>query len=100
MEDKKELTLYDLEKQLIEELDGLKEELKADNNANDTVTEIIDGIIPVYTYDSLTVAGSVLWIATEKAEGGETPLEQINANIYTHLSEKAHEWAENNDVEL
>lgn len=100
MEKEQKMSLYSLEKELIEELDGLKEELRNDNDPRETITDVVDSLIPVYTYDSLTVAESNLWIATEKAEWGETPLDQINCNIFTHLEEKAGEWAEANEIEL
>lgn len=94
-------TLWDLERDLRAEIDERASELRADAYPEDTLTEMVDSSVPIYTADLLDVARSDLAIASAEPElgpafdGSPTPANIIAANIYEHLSAVASSyWAE------
>lgn len=102
MEDKKDLTLFDLERQLEEQLSTIDEDYNIseaedkDDRRHEAINEIIDGLIPIYNYDLLTVACSNLWLGEYEPEGDvKTAHECLREAIYSHLLEKAGEIMDN-----
>lgn len=71
----------------------------AHNTMTDTITEIADGAVPVYTTDLMELAAGNITLATATPElgpafdGEPTPVNIVAANVYERLTEVAHdEW--------
>lgn len=112
MSNEKLTTWYDLTNQVKacfnEHLDYLlkHDEIKEDTDFHDlnddgSLDQIIDGCVPIYTADSLSVAISNLALASFSGDfitEGMTAVEFINANIYQDLSEylgsNGEDWLE------
>ena len=73
----------------------------SDNYISDEFHEIVDGAIPVYTYDLMNLAGDNMELILESSElfgGGGTPLQNIQGNLYEILySEISEFWS--NEIE-
>lgn len=104
MSEEKRTTLWDLHKLakevMTENITYNPKVWLTDSDIWDMMAEVADGIVPTYTYDSLTVAESDLWLActsiadTEiigEAHGGLSALDIINANIYQAIYEQLAE---------
>ena len=93
----KEETYYleDLVEVAIEEYETAMKEGYVDCH-EDTIHEIADGCVPIYTYEILQYAAQCAgqhWLALEPSElcpDGDA-IKQITCNIYEHLCEKLHE---------
>ena len=91
--------LYDLEQEVISEVQDRFANEGFGKYENDVIHEIVDGSIPVYTADLLECAMDNLWLATEEPEaygfGGEhSAVNAIVGNLYEHLCEMAIEELE------
>ena len=91
--------LYDLEQEVISEVQDRFANEGFGKYENDVIHEIVDGSIPVYTADLLECAMDNLWLATEEPEvygfGGEhSAVNAIVGNLYEHLCEIAIEELE------
>ena len=82
--------LYRMKKDALEELkDSLRD--YPDNDEYDTIHEIADSSVPVYTHDILQLAASNNYLATEEPElgpafdGSPTPVNIIAANIFEEI---------------
>lgn len=94
------MTIYTLEKELIDLLNDNKEEaLDKDNESfEEAVHPFIDQVVPTYNADLLDVCQSKLELGY--ADENRSPnLSQhtdiysvLTWNIYNHLLETAHEW--------
>ncbi|KKK64782.1 hypothetical protein LCGC14_2980710 [marine sediment metagenome] len=100
MSDEKRTTLYGLERGVRDEVRERSKELLEDVCPEDTLTEIADGWVPIYTYNILQVAADNMDMATLEPElgpafdGTPTPINIIAANIYKALNAAAFkEWA-------
>jgi len=84
------VTLRELEKMALETLQEYLED-DPDLDEHDTIFEIADSCVPVYTYDILQLAAENLFLATDEPElgpafdGSPTPVNIIAANIFEHL---------------
>ncbi len=93
----KELSLYQLKRDLLDELNDRKKEILEDEYPDDLIRGIVDSFIPLMTHDLLEVAQSELWLAVDEPEimafGGEnSAVNAIAGNLYDHLFEIALEW--------
>lgn len=96
MENKKDITFFDLETRLENEMKTIDEdysELKTSNPdgyKDEAISEIIDGIVPIYNYDLLTVAMSDLWLGTKDTEqDNKNAFDCLREAIFNKLYEKA-----------
>lgn len=92
-------TLRDLEQSVKAEIRKRAKELLEDRYPEDTVAEIVDSWVPIYTFDLLQVAAENLTMAVLEPElgpafdGTPTPVNIIAANIYEALNAVAFdEW--------
>jgi hypothetical protein len=95
------MTLYDLEKSLLDTLNDNKDEILKNEYPDDLIKEYVDGEVPVYNSDLLKLALDEIWLAIDEPEymgfdGKNTGVNAIAGNVYEHLLEKANEWLENN----
>ena len=95
------MRLDELEREVRSEILERAAELREDAYPEDTITEIVDGSVPIYTADLLSLAADSIDLATAEPElgpafdGTPTPTNIIAANVYEHLSAVAFEyWAE------
>ena len=103
MEKEKDITFFDLETRLEEAINSMDEDynivsktqqhnLSMEDTRQEVLEEIIDGLIPIYNYDLLTVAGSNLWLGEYVPEGDKlNAFGCIREAIYQELYEKAQE---------
>ena len=104
------LTLYRLEQDVKEEIDERIKDygLLDDDDAGDTLHEIVDGTIPVYTRDLLAVAmDGPDWIAATEPEiwgilfsGEHNAVNAIAGNLYEYLYSIASEYFEEQKREV
>jgi len=89
--------LYDLRKQAREALDEAKE--YGIEELGDTIHELADGLVPIYTSDLMTLAADNLDFATLEPElgpafdGSPTPTNIVAANVYEWLETELWEYA-------
>lgn len=98
MEEEK-MTLRQLEKDLLDELDDCKDAILDNKYPEDMLHEMIDGWVPIYNSDIVDVGNSDIWLTTTEPEiyafsGEKTAVNAIAGNIYQHLSEIAYKWLE------
>lgn len=91
--------LYDVEQEVISEVEERFKGEGFGRYENDVIREIVEGFIPCYTADLLKCALDDLWLATEEPEaygfGGEhSAVNAIVGNLYQHLYEIAIEALE------
>lgn len=73
------------------------------DDPGDTIHEIADSNVPVYTYDLMMLAAGDLCLATEDPElgpafdGSPTPVNIIAANVYERITEHLYEWVSDNE---
>ena len=71
---------------------------------SDTIHELADGLVPVYTHDLMSLAAENISLATDEPElgpafGGEpTPVNIVAANVYEWLTAQLWDYA--NELEL
>ena len=99
----KNMKLYDLEKSLIEDLQGNIEDIRDNKYPDDVIREYVDSAVPVMNYDLLKMASDELWLGVEEPEimafdGTNTAVNAIAGNIYAHLMEIATKWADDNKI--
>ena len=91
--------MEDLESSWIFERDRFAD----DDKAYDSICEIADSHIPIYTYQVLEVAMSDLWLVYDSpamySSNCQSPLQLIQANIYEHLQSKLFERYNKNKIE-
>ena len=97
--------LYRMKKDAVEELkDSLRD--YPDNDEHDTIHEIADSSVPVYTYDLLQLAANNLDLAVVEPEigpafdGSPTPVNIIAANIYEEITQELWNNLDNIKAEL
>lgn len=87
------MTISELYRNLESELEENRHEVIGDNDsAHDRVSEIIEGLLPIYTADALEVALSDLALAVESPDYGDNPYEMLLANIDSALRDRASDW--------
>jgi hypothetical protein len=97
MNDAQPTTMLSLEQNMLEDLNDNKADILKSDDPSGYVSDIASSHVPVYTADSLDVAKSDLFLATEEPDiDTKSPLQAINWNIYSCLSEQAYEWLEDN----
>lgn len=99
------MRLYDLEQSLIEDLNNNLEEIKQSEYPSEYLSETVDSLIPVHTSDLLELAQDNPCLAVDKPDlygfdGTHSPINGIVGNVCEYLCEKAHEWAEENEIKL
>ena len=73
-------------------------EALSDRLGHDTVFEVADSNVPIYTYDLLTLAADELALATEEPElgpafdGSPTPTNIIAANVFERIEQELAEY--------
>ena len=95
---KNKITMYQLEKDLIDELNDNKKEI-LDNE--DLLHEYVDSNVPVYNYNRLQLACDDLWLGYPSgsgiSKGCNNAYDIIGNNIYEKLMEKAQSWLNDNE---
>lgn len=99
MSDETPTTLYSLKQGIRAEIRERSQELLEETYPEDTIAEIVDSWVPIYTFDLLQVAAKNPNMAVLEPElgpafdGTPTPVNIIAANIYEALSAVAFdEW--------
>ena len=86
-------TMYELKKDLIEELNDNKQEILEND---ELIYEFVDSNVPIMNYDLLKLACDDLWLGYKTEEQEEMKAENsydiIKWNIYEKLSEIAYKW--------
>jgi len=89
----KKISMYQLEKNLVDELNDNKKEILENENL---LHEYVDSHVPVYNYDRLLLACDDLWLGypseSGASEGCDNAYDIIAHNIYEKLMEVAQEW--------
>ena len=89
----KRISMYQLEKNLVDELNDNKEEILGNE---DLLHEYVDSHVPVYNYDRLLLACDDLWLgypSESGVSGGcDNAYDIIAHNVYEKLMEVAQEW--------
>ena len=97
----KRINMYQLEKNLIDELNDNKEEILKNE---DLLHEYVDSHIPVYNYHRLLLACDDLWLGYPSesgiSEGCDNAYDIIAYNVYEKLMEVAHSWLNDNQREV
>ena len=98
MSDDKKLTMYQLEKDFLEELEDCKSEILEDKYPEDLLNERADSWVPVYNYERLQLACDDLWLGYP-SEGYVTKdcdnaYDIIAINIYERLVIIGYDWLE------
>ena len=98
MSEEKKLTIYQLEKDFLEDLEECKTEILEATYPEDIIHERADSWVPDYNYSRLQLACDDLWLGYP-SEGGLTQdcdnaYDIIAINIYERLSNIGHEWLE------
>ena len=96
-------TMYQLEKDLIEELNDNKKEILEHKYSSDLITEYADGYVPIYNSDLIDVLGSDHTLS-EVDDPGLLPQNPnvhdiIRTSIYEKLIGVAYEWLNDNEKE-
>jgi len=98
MSEEKRLTVYQLEKDFLEDLEECKTEILEAEYPEDSIHERADSHVPVYNYDRLQLACDNLWLGYPSenglTHGCENAYDIIGTNIYEHLNNIGHEWLE------
>lgn len=95
-------TLHELRQYAHDNLDEAVEYGISD--IGDTIHELADGLVPVYTSDLMSLAAENLNLATDTPElgpafdGSPTPVNIVAANVYEYLTGVLWEYA--NELEL
>ena len=97
--------LYEMKKDAVEEL---KESLRdyPDNDQHDTIHEIADSSVPVYTSDILQLVADNIDLAVIEPDiepafdGSPTPVNIIAANVYEEITQELWSNLENIKAEL
>ena len=93
----KRISMYQLEKNLVDELNDNKDEILEND---DLLHEYVDSNIPVYNFDLLQLACDDLWLGYPNesglSEGSDNAYDIIKSNVYEKLNEAAHDWLNNN----
>ena len=90
-------TLHELRQNARDSLDEAVE--YGIDEIGDTIHELADGLVPVYTSDLLSLAADNLALATDEPElgpafdGSPTPTNIIAANVYEWLTAELWEYA-------
>ena len=90
-----------LQEYVSDAIDELRDWMKdhPDEEADDIISELADSNTPVYTSTILDLAASNWEIGNVESgigpafDGAPTPANIAASNIYTHLLQKMHEWA-------
>ena len=94
----KKINMYQLEKNLIDELNDNKKEILENE---ELLHEYVDSHVPVYNYNRLLLACDDLWLGYPSdsgiSEGYDNAYDIIAHNIYEKLMEKAQEWLNDNE---
>ena len=89
----KKISMYQLEKDLIDELNDNKEQILENE---DLLHEYVDSHVPVYNYDRLLLACDNLELGYPSesgiSEGCDNAYDIIAHNVYEKLMEVAQEW--------
>ena len=98
MSEERRLTMYQLEKDFLEELENCKSEILEGTYPEDSVHERADSWVPVYNFDRLQLACDDLWLGYP-SEGGLTQdcdnaYDIIATNIYERLVIIGYDWLE------
>jgi hypothetical protein len=100
------MTLEQLVSDAIGELREWRDENPGEDEPHDTIFEITDSSVPVYTGDLLRLAAENLHLATDEPElgpafdGKPTPVNIIAANVFTHIEQALWEaWQQLQDDE-
>lgn len=86
-------TLYDIRKSAIEELEDLIE----NQDPDESIHEIADSSVPVYTGDLMQLAADNIDLATNTPElgpafdGSPTPVNIVAANVYEYIVQELHD---------
>lgn len=99
MDEKQPMTMYQLKKDLIEQLQVEKEQILSAEYPEDLLYEFVDGAVPIYYYQLLELAIDDTYIATNEPDllaydGKPTPINAIAGNVYEALRTEAYEWLE------
>ena len=98
MTEEKRLTVYQLEKDFLEDLEYDKTEILEATYPEDIIHEMADSNVPAYNYDRLLLACDDLWLGYPSESGlthdCENAYEIIGINIYEHLLNISREWLE------
>lgn len=95
-------TLYELKQYAKENLDEAAE--CGISEIGDTIHELADGLVPVYTSDLMQLAANNLSLATDVPElgpafdGSPTPVNIIAANVYEWLTAQLWEYAREHEL--
>lgn len=97
-------TMYQLEKNLIDELNDNKKEILDSKYPEDLMMEYVDGWIPIYNSDLIEALSEDHTLAYVDDTGilGENPdvHQIIRCSIYEKLSSIAHKWLYDNQKEV
>ena len=104
------MNLYELERDAIAELREWRQNNPDEDEPHDTIFEIADSSVPVYTADLLNLAADIIALATSEPElgpasgsnfdGTPSPVNIIASNVFSHLEAKLWEaWQEMKDEE-
>ena len=98
MSDDKKLTMYQLEKDFLEELENNKNEILEAKYPEDLLGERADSWVPVYNYDRLQLACDDLWLGYPSegyvTKDCENAYDIIAVNIYERLVIIGYDWLE------
>jgi hypothetical protein len=93
---KEKMTMYQLEKNLIDDLDFNKKEILEHEHPEDLITEYADGWVPVYNINLLDCLSTDYALAQVDEPGllPESPsvYDIIRIAIYEKLTNVAHAW--------
>ena len=86
-------TMYELKKDLIEELNDNKQEILEND---ELIYEFVDSNVPIMNYDLLKLACDDLYLGFPDEEGisesADNAYDIIKANVYCELMTEAHTW--------
>ena len=99
-------TLHELRAHARENLDEALEEGLTGyyDDLGDTISELADGLVPVYTHDLMSLAAENIRLASDEPElgpafdGSPTPVNIVAANVYEWLTAELGEYA--NELEI
>ena len=96
--EEKKLTMYQLEKDFLEELEECKSEILEATYPEDLLSEMAESNIPVYNYELLQLVSDDLWLGYPSesglTEGYEDAYQIIGMNIYERLLDISLQWLE------
>jgi hypothetical protein len=98
MSEEKRLTMHQLEKDFLEDLEECKTEILEATCPEDSVHERADSWVPVYNYNRLQLACDDLCLGYPSENGFTKEFDNaydiIGYNIYEHLLNIGYEWLE------